>query len=227
MFPIGDDNSQRRSLPVVTLVLIALNVLVFLVELNGGRAFIEQWAFVPRRFAENPAGQAQTVLTAMFMHGGWLHLFGNMLYLWIFGDNVEDELGHVQFLVFYLLCGFAATFAQFYFSTRSSIPNVGASGAIAGVLGAYHFDVPIRQGGCSCGPPGGGSAGLRRVGDVDCSATFQQCRLHCPDDGDSGYGRGCLHGPRRRLRRGFGAHALVSRRARPIARRIALSRSLS
>jgi membrane associated rhomboid family serine protease len=142
MFPIGDDNSQRRSLPVVTLVLIALNILVFLVELNGGQAFIQQWAFVPRRFADNPAGQAQTVLTAMFMHGGWLHLFGNMLYLWIFGDNVEDELGHLQFLVFYLLCGIAATFAQFYFSTRSNVPNVGASGAIAGVLGAYILMFP-------------------------------------------------------------------------------------
>jgi membrane associated rhomboid family serine protease len=76
------------------------------------------------------------------MHGGWLHLFGNMLYLWIFGDNVEDELGRVQFLVFYLLCGIAATFAQFYFSTRSNVPNVGASGAIAGVLGAYILMFP-------------------------------------------------------------------------------------
>jgi membrane associated rhomboid family serine protease len=97
MFPLGDDNSQRRTLPVVTVVLIALNVLVFLIELNGGQAFIQQWAFVPRRFAADPAGQAQTVLSAMFMHGGWLHLFGNMLYLWIFGDNVEDEFGASNF----------------------------------------------------------------------------------------------------------------------------------
>jgi membrane associated rhomboid family serine protease len=73
----------------------------------------------------------------MFMHGGWLHLFGNMLYLWIFGDNVEDEIGSFKFLIFYLACGVAAIMAQFYFSTRSSVPNVGASGAIAGVLGAY------------------------------------------------------------------------------------------
>ena len=90
MFPLGDDNSQRRSVPVVTFVLIALNVLVFLVELNGGQAFVQQWAFVPRKFAADPGGQAHTIFTAMFMHGGWLHLFGNMLYLWIFGDNVED-----------------------------------------------------------------------------------------------------------------------------------------
>ena len=142
MFPLGDDNSQRRSLPVVTLTLIALNVLVFLVELNAGQAFIQQWAFVPRRFAADPAGQVSTIFTGMFMHGGWLHLFGNMLYLWIFGDNVEDEFGSLKFLVFYLLCGVAATMAQFYISTRSNIPNVGASGAIAGVLGAYLLMFP-------------------------------------------------------------------------------------
>jgi membrane associated rhomboid family serine protease len=137
MFPLGDDNSQRRSVPVVTFVLIALNVLVFLVELNGGQIFIQQWAFVPRKFSTDPSGQAHTIFTAMFMHGGWLHLFGNMLYLWIFGDNVEDEFGRFEFLAFYLLCGVAATLAQYYVSMRSSVPNVGASGAIAGVLGAY------------------------------------------------------------------------------------------
>jgi membrane associated rhomboid family serine protease len=142
MFPLGDDNSQRRSVPVVTFALIALNVLVFLVELNGGQAFIERWAFVPRRFAADPAEQVLTIFTGMFMHGGWLHLFGNMLYLWIFGDNVEDEFGSFKFLIFYLLCGVAATMAQFYVSTRSNIPNVGASGAIAGVLGAYLLMLP-------------------------------------------------------------------------------------
>ena len=142
MFPLGDDNSQRRSFPVVTFVLIALNVLVFLIELNGGQTFVQQWAFVPRKFSADPGGQAHTIFTAMFMHGGWLHLFGNMLYLWIFGDNVEDELGPFKFLVFYLLCGVAATLAQYYVSTRSNIPNVGASGAIAGVLAAYLMMFP-------------------------------------------------------------------------------------
>jgi membrane associated rhomboid family serine protease len=137
MFPIGDDDSARRTTPVVTFALIALNILVFFIELNGGDAFIKQWAFIPSRFSSNPVGEASTIFTSMFMHVGWLHLFGNMLYLWIFGDNVEDEFGHLQFLAFYLLCGIAATFAQFYFSVGSSIPNVGASGAIAGVLGAY------------------------------------------------------------------------------------------
>ena len=105
MFPIGDDNSARRSMPVVTVVLIALNVLFFFVELNGGDAFIRQWAFIPARFGQDPAGNVPTIFSAMFMHGGWLHLGGNMLYLWIFGDNVEDAFGPVKFLIFYLVCG--------------------------------------------------------------------------------------------------------------------------
>jgi membrane associated rhomboid family serine protease len=142
MFPLGDDNSQRRSLPFVTFALIALNVLVFLIEINAGQAFIQQWAFVPRRFAADPAEQVHTIFTGMFMHGGWLHLFGNMLYLWIFGDNVEDEFGSLKFLFFYLLCGIGAIMAQFYFSMRSQVPNVGASGAIAGVLAAYLIMFP-------------------------------------------------------------------------------------
>ncbi len=137
MFPLGDDNEGRRSLPVVTFGLIALNVIFFLVELNGGDAFIRQWAFIPRRFGADPAGDAHTIFSAMFMHGGWLHLGGNMLYLWIFGDNVEDAFGPIKFLIFYLVCGIAATFAQFAVTPNSNIPNVGASGAIAGVLGGY------------------------------------------------------------------------------------------
>lgn len=145
MFPLGDDDSQRRSFPIVTIILIAINVAVFLLELNMGDAFIEKWAFVPARFNADPSGQAVTVLTAMFMHGGWMHLFGNMLYLWIFGDNVEDRLGPVRFLVFYLLAGLAATAAQYAFNSGSSVPNVGASGAIAGVLGAYLFLYPTMR----------------------------------------------------------------------------------
>lgn len=137
MFPIGDDNSSRRTVPLVTYALIVLNVIFFFVELSGGDAFIQKWAFVPSRFLANPGGDFLTIFTAMFMHGGWLHLGGNMLYLWIFGDNVEDRFGHVKFIVFYLLCGIVATFAQLAFSTGSNVPNLGASGAIAGVLGAY------------------------------------------------------------------------------------------
>jgi membrane associated rhomboid family serine protease len=137
MLPIGDDNSARRTVPLVTYALLALNILFFFVELSGGDAFIEKWAFVPSRFLANPAGDFLTLFTAMFMHAGWLHLGGNMLYLWIFGDNVEDRFGHIKFTIFYLVCGLAATFAQLAFSTGSNVPNLGASGAIAGVLGAY------------------------------------------------------------------------------------------
>jgi membrane associated rhomboid family serine protease len=137
MLPIGDDNSARRIFPLVTYALLAVNVLFFFVELTGGDAFIEKWAFVPSRFLANPGADILTLFTSMFMHAGWAHLGGNMLYLWIFGDNVEDRFGHLKFIIFYILCGLAATFAQLAFSIGSDIPNLGASGAIAGVLGAY------------------------------------------------------------------------------------------
>jgi membrane associated rhomboid family serine protease len=137
MLPIGDDDSGRRTFPIVTYALIALNVLFFIVELSGGDTFIGTWAFVPSRFLANPVGDFLTIFSSMFMHAGWVHLGGNMLYLWIFGDNVEDRFGHIPFIFFYLLCGIAATFAQLAFSIGSDIPNLGASGAIAGVLGAY------------------------------------------------------------------------------------------
>jgi len=137
MFPVGDDNSASRSVPVVTYALIALCVLVFFVELSGGDAFIEKWAFVPSRFLAAPAAGLLTIFTAMFMHAGWAHLGGNMLYLWIFGDNLEDRFGHIKFLIFYLLCGIAAMAAQMVFSSGSDVPNLGASGAIAGVLAGY------------------------------------------------------------------------------------------
>jgi membrane associated rhomboid family serine protease len=145
MFPIGDDNSSRRTVPLVTYALIALNVLFFFVELSGGDAFIMKWAFVPSRFLANPVGDFLTLFTSMFMHAGWVHLGGNMLYLWIFGDNVEDRFGHLKFIIFYLLCGLAATFAQLAFSMGSDVPNLGASGAIAGVLGAYILMFPQQQ----------------------------------------------------------------------------------
>jgi membrane associated rhomboid family serine protease len=152
MFPIGDDDSQRRSFPVVSYALIALNVLVFLVELSGGDQFIDKWAFIPSRFSADPFGQAATIFTAMFMHGSWLHLFGNMLFLWIFGDNVEDRFGHFQFLLFYLLVGIAATLAQYAMAPHSSVPNLGASGAIAGVLGAYILMFPQSRVNVMLGP---------------------------------------------------------------------------
>ncbi len=151
MFPIGDDDTSRRTVPLITYALIALNVLFFFVELSGGDTFIGKWAFVPSRFLANPFGDFLTLFTSMFMHAGWVHLGGNMLYLWIFGDNVEDRFGHIKFTIFYLLCGLAATFAQLAFSIGSNVPNLGASGAIAGVLGAYillfpHGKVRVLQG---------------------------------------------------------------------------------
>jgi membrane associated rhomboid family serine protease len=145
MFPIGDDNSTRKIVPLVTYSLIVLNVLFFLVELAGGEAFIMKWAFIPSRFLANPAGDFLTLFTAMFMHAGWVHLGGNMLYLWIFGDNVEDRFGHIPFLIFYLVCGLAATFAQLAFNMGSNVPNLGASGAVAGVLGAYILMFPKQK----------------------------------------------------------------------------------
>lgn len=142
MIPIGDDDRARRTTPLVTYGLIALNVLFFLVELSSSDAFVLKWSFVPSRFLADPSRDLLTLFTSMFLHAGWVHLLGNMLYLWIFGDNVEDRFGHSRFLIFYLMCGLAATFAQLAFSTHSSIPNLGASGAIAGVLGAYVLMFP-------------------------------------------------------------------------------------
>jgi membrane associated rhomboid family serine protease len=142
MFPIGDDDSERISTPVVTSVLIVINVLVFLLELNGGDAFVNQWSFNPARFSHDPAGNAPTLFTAMFLHGGWMHLAGNMLYLWIFGDNVEDRFGKFGYIAFYLLCGIAASLAQYAVNPQMNVPSLGASGAIAGVLGAYILMFP-------------------------------------------------------------------------------------
>jgi len=142
MIQISDDDSSRRLTPVVTYVLIALNALVFFVELSSGDAFIERWAFVPSRFLANPVADFPTLFTSMFMHASWVHILGNMLYLWIFGDNVEDRLGHGIYAVFYILCGLGATFAQMAVSMGSNVPNLGASGAIAGVLGAYLLMFP-------------------------------------------------------------------------------------
>jgi membrane associated rhomboid family serine protease len=145
MLPIGDESSPRRSVPIFTFALIALNVFIFFKELSGGEAFILRWAFIPARFSSNPVTYSVTLFSSMFMHAGWLHLAGNMLYLWIFGDNIEDRFGHLKFILFYLLCGLAAAFAQFFLNPDSGIPILGASGAIAGVLGAYFVFFPTRR----------------------------------------------------------------------------------
>jgi membrane associated rhomboid family serine protease len=145
MIPIGDDNSSSKTTPFISFALIAINIIVFLLELGSGDAFIMKWAFIPSRFTANPFNDSLTLFSSMFMHAGWLHLGGNMLYLWIFGDNVEDRFGHTAFIIFYLLSGLAATFAQLAFNLGSDIPNLGASGAIAGVLGAYILMFPQRR----------------------------------------------------------------------------------
>jgi len=145
MLPIGDDNSQRRLFPIVTYGLVAINIIVFLLELTWGDFFIQNWSLIPIELLNNPSGEFLTLFTSLFLHAGWIHLGGNMLYLLIFGDNVEDRFGHGKFLIFYLLCGLAANFAQLMISTTSKIPTLGASGAIAGVLGAYLILFPGRR----------------------------------------------------------------------------------
>jgi len=150
MIPLRDENPAQRA-PIVTRTLIALNALGFVLELAQGerlREFIHAWGFVPERLAAAIGGTTElssaaiTLLTSMFLHGGWLHLLGNMWYLWIFGDNVEDRLGHVRFLAFYLAAGLVSALAHAFFNPVSPVPTVGASGAIAGVLGAYALAFP-------------------------------------------------------------------------------------
>lgn len=134
MIPLRDV-IRSRTRPVVTVSLIVVNALAFLYEQSlttrEFERFIMAWGLVPAAFSW------VTLFTSMFLHGGWMHILGNMLYLWIFGDNVEDRMGHGRFLVFYLLCGVGAAMLQMWFSPGSRLPMVGASGAIAGVLGAY------------------------------------------------------------------------------------------
>jgi membrane associated rhomboid family serine protease len=144
MFPVSDQN-PRRTFPGITYTLIAINFIIFFIELAAGDLFITRWSFIPQRFLVNPLADFPTIFTSMFMHAGWLHIFGNMLYLWIFGDNVEDRFGHFKFLFFYLICGLVATGAQMILNLNSDLPGLGASGAIAGVLGAYIFMFPLAR----------------------------------------------------------------------------------
>lgn len=144
MIPLRDNIPSRRS-PLVSRLLIAANLAAFLYELSVGpgvSALLQSHGIVPARFSAAPWAEFPTLLTSMFLHGGWAHLFGNMLYLWIFGDNVEDRLGHVPFLLFYVAAGLAAGLAHVATQPASPIPTVGASGAIAGVLGAYFVFYP-------------------------------------------------------------------------------------
>jgi membrane associated rhomboid family serine protease len=174
IFPIGDDNSDRTTTPIVNYVLIAINVLVFVLlqGATGNNQFTASFATVPEeirtgkdvsgpvpikvgteeatiRLGETPSPVYITLLTSMFMHGGWMHLLGNMLFLWIFGDNLEHVMGRARYLIFYLVTGLAASLAHvistFSFGDNPYIPSLGASGAISGVLGGYLVLFPKRQ----------------------------------------------------------------------------------
>jgi membrane associated rhomboid family serine protease len=178
MFPIGDDNSDRTTTPIVNYILIAANILVFVLfqGLGSNDRFTYAWATVPQeivtgrdvvtaphvvqdpvsgdRFEEpglqpTPGSVYLTLLTSMFMHGSIMHIFGNMLFLWIFGDNLEDRMGHVRYLIFYLVCGVIASLAHVFstvlFGGNQIVPSLGASGAISGVLGGYVLLFPKRR----------------------------------------------------------------------------------
>jgi membrane associated rhomboid family serine protease len=139
MFPLKDTQPSYTR-PVVTIIIIVVNLLVFLFEFSLGsytrNDFIEYYGLVPDHF------QISRVYTSMFLHGSWMHVLGNMWFLWIFGDNIEDLLGHAKYLLFYFLCGTVAALGQVIASPYSTVPMVGASGAIAGVMGAYMIKFP-------------------------------------------------------------------------------------
>ena len=142
MIPLRDEN-PTRTFAFVTVGIIALNVVVFWHELSlpeGARAeaFFGSFALIPAHLTRMRSPEAyRSIFTSMFLHGGWLHLIGNMWFLWLFGNNIEDSVGHFKFVIFYLLCGVAAATAQVAISPDSTVPMIGASGAISGVLGAY------------------------------------------------------------------------------------------
>ncbi len=152
MVPLRDDNPVSTT-PVVTYGLIGLNIAVFLYQLGLSRVgldrWFEAWALVPAQLSESfqgaleaPAYEWITLVSSQFLHGGFFHVGGNLLYLWVFGNNIEDQLGHLRFLIFYLGCGVLAGLTQWMFDPASTVPTVGASGAIAGVMGAYIIRFP-------------------------------------------------------------------------------------
>ncbi|MBD2445979.1 rhomboid family intramembrane serine protease [Nostoc sp. FACHB-152] len=145
MFPLYDENPTRIT-PYFTYGLIGMNVLVFLHEVSLSHArlnqFLGEYAVVPQQLTTNFAGEWVTLFTSQFLHGGWWHLISNMVFLWVFGNNIEDRLGHFKYLIFYLACGALAAMCQWFIAMYSEIPSLGASGAISGVLGAYLIRFP-------------------------------------------------------------------------------------
>ena len=153
MIPLKDDN-PTNSTPIITYIIIGICVVVFLLEISSPNyssgALFYSWGVIPASLVHNlqvpeeiyRVPPVATLITSMFMHGGFMHLIGNMLYMWIFADNIEDELGKTKFIIFYILSGIAAALTQVYMNTESTVPMVGASGAIGGVLGAYIVNHP-------------------------------------------------------------------------------------
>jgi len=140
MIPLSDASRKPIRFPVVTLIIILLNALVFLLELSGGDAFVKQWSVIP---GDVVAGKNWvTIVTAMFMHGGWMHIIGNLVFLKAFGPEIEDAMGRMGYPAFYVLSGVAASLAQILAMPESNVPNLGASGAIAGVMGAFLITYP-------------------------------------------------------------------------------------
>ena len=140
VIPLTDVSRRPASFPAVTAFIVLVNALVFALELFGGDAFVTRWSLVPANIV---AGKDWiTILTAMFMHGSWSHILGNMVFLWAFGPEIEDSMGRSRYLVFYLLGGLAATAAQIAAGPASTVPNLGASGAIAAVMGAFLVTYP-------------------------------------------------------------------------------------
>jgi membrane associated rhomboid family serine protease len=143
MIPLSDSSRRPQHFPVITTAIIIVNAFVFVLELTGGEAFVKKWSEIP---ADIVAGHHWiTLLTAMFMHAGWMHIIGNMVFLWAFGPEVEDAMGPLQYLAFYLLSGLAASLVQLALMPHSTVPNLGASGAIAGVMGAFLVTYPRDQ----------------------------------------------------------------------------------
>jgi len=140
LIPLGDASRRPLRKPAVTILLIVVNSLVFFMELSGGDAFVARWSAIPAQIMSGH--QWITLLTSMFMHGSWMHIIGNMIFLWAFGPEIEDAMGRGRYLVFYLAGGLVAMFAQVAVNAGSTIPNLGASGAIAAVMGAFLVTYP-------------------------------------------------------------------------------------
>jgi len=140
LIPLGDASRRPTSFPVTTGLIIFVNAVVFVLELMRGDVFIVQWSAIPAQITSGH--QLITILTAMFMHGSWSHIIGNMIFLWAFGPEIEDAMGPARYLIFYLVGGLVAMLAQVLADPHSSVPNLGASGAIAAVMGAFIVTYP-------------------------------------------------------------------------------------